>query len=189
MHRQTRTPRRQPSSDAPSPDRSVSRRRLLTGGAIGAAGAVAIGPRIASAGGSSLPSFVSLLEPVRLLDSRRADDILGGSKLEAGGVASVLTVAPGMEYEPETVFVNLTITQTEGSGYLAVRGSDFRDGVTAPETSNINWSGPGVTIANLAVSRVGAENSIDIFCEGVGARAHVIVDLQAYVPLDLSAFG
>lgn len=186
MHPETQPPAVQQPGDRTASG-AVTRRRLLAGGAIGAAGAATIGPRVASATGG-LPGFISLLEPARLFDSRRPDDILSGAKLDAGGVVSVLTVAPGVEYEPETVFVNLTVTDTEGFGYLAVRGSDFRDGVTAPETSNINWSGPGITIANLAVSRVGAENSIDIFCEGVGARTHLIVDLQAYVPLDLSAF-
>lgn len=191
MHRRTQHPRRRtnPTTDASRTNgrAAVSRRRLLAGGAIGAAGAAAVGMPAASAG-TPPPAFVSLREPIRLFDSRRPDDLLGGSKLEEGGVVAVSTAAPELEFEPETVFVNLTITDTEGFGYLAVRGSDTRDGVTAPNTSNINWSGPGVTLANLVVSRTGSEYAIDVFCEGPDARTHLIVDLQAYIPLDLSQY-
>ena len=38
-----------------------------------------------------------------------------------------------------------------------------------------------MTLANLALSTVGGENSIAVYCLGLG-RSHVIVDIEGYVP-------
>ncbi len=163
--------------------RSLSRRHLIAGGA-GAVGAVALAPTVASAeggghSGSGMP-LTTLFEPMRLFDSRDPSNFFGGNKLTDGDIVAVIASVPGVDFL-EAVFVNITITQTEGAGYLAVRANDESDGVATPETSNINWTGPDVTLANLALTRVGAESSIALFCVGGGASTHVIVDLQGYV--------
>lgn len=171
---------RQPPARPPS---RLSRRHLIAGGA-GAVGLTALGPAVASAegastAGSGLP-LTTLFEPIRLFDSRDPSNFFGGNKLSDGDVVAVIASVPGVDFL-EAVFVNVTITQTEGAGFLALRANDESDGVTTPTTSNINWTGPDVTLANLALSRVGAESSIAIFCVGTGAATHVIVDLQGYV--------
>lgn len=81
----------------------------------------------------------------------------------------------------EAVFVNITITQTEGARFLSIRGEDLSDELPVPTASNINGATGGLTLANLALSSVGGENSIAIHCLGLG-RSHVIVDVQGYVP-------
>ncbi len=78
-------------------------------------------------------------------------------------------------------YLNITITQTEGAGYLVVRGSDLSGERPLPPTSNINWSATGQTLANLVLTVVGGENGVEVHAEGSGPT-HVVVDLQGYVP-------
>jgi hypothetical protein len=159
--------------------RLFTRRRLLVvGGAAAAAPLAAGSPAAAAASG---PALKTLLNPVRVFDSRAPGNFFG-RKLAAG---DVVAVAVSGAYEGDdiasAVFVNVTVTQTEGAGYLAVVGEDLSGERPPPTTSNINWSTNGLTLANLALSTVGGENSIAIWCRG-GGRAHVIVDVQGYVP-------
>jgi hypothetical protein len=165
--------------------RPISRRHLIAGGA-GAAGAAAltVGP-VAATGHETTPTsgpLIPLGQPVRLFDSRIAESFWDGRKLTDGDVVAV-TAGPqpgaGMLL---AVFVNITITQTEGAGFLSVRGFETRDDPPPITTSNINWTADDVTLANMTLSQIGAENSIEVHCIGAGASTHVIVDLQGYVP-------
>ncbi len=162
--------------------RLFSRRRLI--GAGGAAAVLApVAARSASSAHAAPPSgaLVTLQSPVRVFDTRQPSSVLGGSKLAAGQSVAV-TVSPAFDGGfALSVFVNVTITQTEGWGYLVVRGSDLSGMVPLPETSNINWWTSGLTLANLTLSTVGGENAVEVHCEGNG-RTHVIVDVQGYVP-------
>lgn len=76
-------------------------------------------------------------------------------------------------------FINLTVTQTVGAGFLTVHGylSD-----AAVLTSNVNWTTDGQTIANSSLVPVGAENLCHVIC--TGGEAHFIIDLQGYVPYE-----
>lgn len=165
----------------------VSRRRLITGAAgAGVVGATAIGSGVISPGGvvaSSHGGLQSLFDPVRLFDSRDPDDLLGGDKLADGDIVSIVAAAPDVDWV-ESVFLNITITDTEGAGFLAVRASVAQADVPDPTTSNINWTDSGVTLANAALSGVGQHQSIDVHCTGEGSATHVIVDLQGYVPFE-----
>jgi hypothetical protein len=170
--------------------RPISRRRLIVAGSAASIGAMAAGrPRVAGARrASALPSesppgpLVTLFEPFRAYDSRSGAGPLGGAKLRSG--QSVLVTIPvGQDNGGSVVavFVNCTITDTEGFGYLVVRGSDLSGERPLPPTSNVNWSTNGQTLANLALSTLGGENAIEVHAGGNG-RTHVIVDVQGYVP-------
>ena len=52
-------------------------------------------------------------------------------------------------------FLNVTITATEGAGFLRVSASDSSGERPVPVTSNINWSEAGQTLANLVLTTVG----------------------------------
>ena len=82
-----------------------------------------------------------------------------------------------------SVFLNLTITETEGAGFLTAFPANQSDEQTMPQTSNVNWSQDGQTLANLALSGVGDESGVQVFCGGLG-RTHFIVDIQGYVPFE-----
>ena len=158
--------------------RLFSRRRMIVAG-----GAAAVAAPIVSrpAAAAPLGSLVTLITPVRVFDSRLPGSVLGGAKFQAGDNVAVAVSAAFESGFALAVFANITITQTEGAGYLTVWGDDLSGELTPPETSNVNWTSPGATLANLVLTSVGGENSIDIRCRGAG-RTHVIVDIQGYVP-------
>lgn len=156
-----------------------TRRRLLISGGVAAATVPLLAPRPAAA--SATGALKTLVSPVRVFDSRAPGNFFG-RKLAAGDVVAVAVSGAYQGNDvASAVFVNVTVTATEGAGYLAVVGEDSSGEQPAPTTSNINWSTSGVTLANLALTTVGSENSVAIWCRGQG-RAHVIVDVQGYVP-------
>lgn len=155
-----------------------SRRRV-----IGAGGAVALSPlalaRTASADVSG--PLVVLTTPVRLFDSRVVAAPLNGAKLASGGAVVVTAGGFGESGIVTAVFINLTITATEGSGFLRVEGDDLSGERPPAATSNINWSGANQTLANMVLTTVGGENGIAVTAGG-GGRTHVIVDVMGYIP-------
>ncbi len=157
-----------------------TRRRVLTAG-----GGVALSPLVldvqhAAAAAPSGP-LITLLTPVRLYDSRSDAVPLGGAKLATGGSVIVTVSVPDEDRFLLAVFVNVTITQTEGAGFLIVTGADSSGERPFPEASNINWAQSGQTIANVALTSVGSEFGVEIFARGDG-KTHLIVDVQGYVP-------
>ena len=162
--------------------RSISRRWLL-----GAGGAAALLPaatgRVAASSAPIAGPVATLLTPIRVFDSRGNLFPANGTKLEAGEAIAVV-VSPAFESGVAmAVFANVTITQTEGSGFLVVTGSDLSGERPEAETSNINWTTDNQTLANLVLTAVGGENALSVRCEGNG-RTHFIVDIQGYVPFE-----
>jgi hypothetical protein len=160
--------------------RLLSRRRLIAAGGV-AAVAAPLATVTPAAAATTAGTLKTLMQPMRVFDSRRPDNFFG-RKLTSGDVVAV-TVSPAYEGDDlaTAVFVNITITQTEGAGHLAIVGDDLSGDAPPPTTSNINWSTSGVTLANLALSTVGGEHAIAVWCGGFG-RTHVIVDVFGYVP-------
>jgi len=161
-----------------------TRRRMLT--TVG--GAAALAPVALRAGSASAAetagALVTLRTPVRAYDSRTDAVPLGGDKIAAEQSIVVTVAIPGETRFPASVFLNVTITETEGAGFLTVFPSDLSGTRPMPETSNINWSQDGLTLANMALTGVGGESAVEVFCGGVG-RTHVIVDIQGYIPFEL----
>lgn len=157
---------------------SLSRRKM-----IGAGGAVALSPFVlaGSAAADATGPLIVLTTPVRLYDSRSDPTPLGGAKLATGSSVIVTAGGFGETGIVTAAFVNVTITETEGAGFLRVNGSDLSGEQPVPQTSNINWSGANQTLANLALTTVGGENGIEVFAGGTG-RTHVIVDVMGYMP-------
>ena len=158
--------------------RLLSRRKM-----IGVGGAVAMSPLALarSAAADSTGPLVVLTTPVRLYDSRTDAVPLGGAKLASGNSVNVTAAGFGASGFLVAAFINLTVTQTEGSGFLRVNGSDLSGERPVPKTSNVNWFANNQTLANLALTTVGGENGIEVFCGG-GGRTHVVVDIMGYIP-------
>ncbi len=162
-----------------------TRRRMLT--TVGGAAAltpVAMRGGPAAAAPATTGSLITLQTPIRVYDSRTDTTLLGGDKISAEESIIVTVGIPGETRILLSVFVNVTITETEGAGFLTVFPSDLSGTQPMPETSNVNWSQDGQTLANLALSGVGGESGVEIFCGGLG-RTHLIVDVQAYIPFEL----
>ena len=134
--------------------RFFSRRHL-----IGAGGALAFSPLLgsmpmAAAGAPALPTqtppgmLSAFLPPVRVFDSRQHVAPLNGAKLQPGESIAVTVPADfGNGTFAIAVLLNCTVTQTEVSGYLVIRGSDLSGERPLPPTSNINWTAPNQTVA------------------------------------------
>lgn len=117
--------------------------------------------------------------PARVMDTRTG---LGGySRALAAHGVDVLDIAGADSGQlPKSgitaVELNLTITGTKGSGYLAV----YPDGTATPGTSNVNWSGGTMKATNVIVP-VGASGYIDIYNGGLaGSATDVVVDVAGY---------
>jgi hypothetical protein len=175
-------------SDTPV-SRSFSRRKL-----IGAGGAIALAPIVldgttARAAPSTIrtgPVYV-LVDPVRVFDSRAVPRGSGGGRLSTGssiGVPMGLQVGAVSDgaHSPSAVYINITVTETSGAGYLVVRPSDPTGDKPLPLTSNVNWSTSGQTLANLAFVAIGDETYVEVHAGGAGST-HVIIDLQGYIPI------
>lgn len=115
-----------------------------------------------------------LIEPTRVWDTRSIGT--GLVKLAAGDTRTI-TVRSAVSAFAVGAMLNVTVDQTEGSGYLSVYGpppnGDF------PETSNLNWSTPGQTIANLVLSQLTGDAEVAVRAGGTG-RAHFIIDVLGY---------
>ncbi len=151
-------------------------------GVVGAAGVVAAPAAGAQSPPGSVPGqpLVILTEPMRLLDTRVSTASRPAAKLQPG--QSVGVTVPSLDGNIViAAYLNLTVTQTVGAGYLVVRGSDLSGERPLPQTSNVNWSTSGQTLANLVLTAVGGENGVEIHAAGTGPT-DVVVDLQGYVP-------
>lgn len=165
----------------------LSRRRVIGAGGTAAALAVTLSPQVARAQasppGGRTGQLITLVTPVRVFDSRTASPAIGGGKLASGNAVGIPVSGGTLDGSGVSVaFVNCTITDTEGSGYLTITQSDLSGELPPPRTSNINWSTSGQTLANLVLTAVGGESTISVACGGNG-RTHFIIDLQGYVPI------
>jgi hypothetical protein len=120
------------------------------------------------------------LTPARLLDTRpdhqTIDGIDAGRGTQAAGTVHHLDVTGrgGSASTASAVSLNLTVTQTGGDGYATI----YPCGTTRPEASTINY-GPGTTIANAVITKVGADGNVCIYTH---SRTHLVVDINGFFP-------
>ena len=147
-----------------------TRRRLLGRIAPATALAVAVPSLVSSSAALALPGAgaLTLITPFRLQDSRTMEPGKYDTSARDSLADPVLAGHLG-------ALLNVTITQTEGAGFFRL-GDAFQD---PPQTSNINWWGPGQTLANLAVVSLTALGGFTIQGGGTG-RAHLIIDVLGY---------
>lgn len=117
-----------------------------------------------------------MIAPQRVLDTRRPND--GAAKVPSGTIRTftVDTIVPRIAV---AALLNVTLDQTQGSGFLTVFAPDDVDNVVAPAVSNINWYTDNQIVANLAVSAMVGEADI-YFATGGPGSTHVIVDVIGY---------
>ena len=121
--------------------------------------------------------FVQLVAPLRAYDSRLGDGKLASGQQRGISLESVQASIPGAG----SALVNLTIDQTEGSGYLTVWSPVGEDGSGPPNTSNINWSASNQILANLVVVKlVGDHEDAFSIQAGGNGRTDLIVDVLGY---------
>jgi hypothetical protein len=168
-------------------NQGIDRRSLLVRGGAVAAGA--IGATVAGVA-TAAPALAAGLGFTPITSYRSYDSRFDpAGKLPAGffGVLQLITDEDGAPRVPTTaqaVTFNLTITQTEGSGFLGVVPAD------APEStwtvSNINWGVPNLDLANGGTTRIAfhidaGPGSVVVYCDGFpNAQTHFIIDVTGY---------
>ena len=149
-------------------------------------GTAAVAPA-AAAQAAPASGFVPI-SSYRSYDSRVDPDESGKIFLEEQRFVDVALDLDGDERIPDAataVAFNVTVTQTEGEGYVQISppGTAFGD------TSTVNWTGPDQTVANggsvLLYEGDTFENNLVFHLDGAGgAGAHVIIDVTGYyVPI------
>jgi hypothetical protein len=98
--------------------------------------------------------------PLEAATPRTVDLKAASSGVPAGATAALLSVTA-------------TGTVTGVGGFLSV----YRNGIGWPGTSNLNWSGPGQTIAVTTLTATDAQSRIRLYA---GSPTDVVVDVLAY---------
>jgi hypothetical protein len=112
-------------------------------------------------------AFIPLPSITRVLDTRTT-----GGKL-APNEERVVTL--GIPAGARAGVINLTVTETEAAGFVAV----FAAGTTYAGNSSINWFGPNQNLANGVICTVDAAGKITI--RGGVNKTHVVIDVQGYL--------
>jgi len=112
---------------------------------------------------------LTLVTPFRLQDSRTMEPSKYDTTARDG-------LADPSLAGHQAVVLNVTVTETEGSGFFRLADA-FQD---PPATSNINWWGTGQTLANLAIVPLTALGGFVVQGGGNG-RAHLIIDVVGHV--------
>jgi hypothetical protein len=125
------------------------------------------------------------ISPSRVYDSRSAAPAPG---LLANGANRLISVADKRDLTTGAVvtanvvpagataiFVNLTVVDTVGSGFLAVN----EGGNTTVAASAINWSGPGQILANGLAVPLDASRQVTVIGGG-GGSTNFILDVGGY---------
>jgi subtilisin family serine protease len=108
--------------------------------------------------------------PTRLKDTRYNET------LSPDGILTMpVTGTAGVPADATAVFLNVTVTEPQTSGYLTV----FPTGEAVPRTSNLNFVG-GLTVPNMVLVKVGGDGTVSIKNASVGT-SQVVVDIQGYV--------
>jgi hypothetical protein len=126
-------------------------------------------------------STYTALNPARLLDTRSKVGISTTTKITNAVVSLKVRGHGGVPTGASSVVLNLTATQTVGSGYLEA----YPEGATRPTASNVNWSATGTTIPNLVVVPIGSDGNVSLYVHGT---SHVIADVSGYFSTSGSAF-
>jgi hypothetical protein len=122
-----------------------------------------------------LPTGYQPVNPTRVYDSREDEWPIGPSAsrlVRVGGSAGIPT-----DDSVAAVLVNLTMTQTDGPGYLTAWAAFT--GAERPGTSNVNVTRAGATASNMAIVEVAEGGYIEVFSL---PEAHVIVDVFGWFP-------
>lgn len=146
-------------------------------------------PAPAQAGVAAQPSGFVPIPGYRTYDSRVDPDESGKIYLQEQRFVDVAFDLDGNERIPDeatAVAFNITVTETESAGFVQVSAP----GTTFGETSTVNWTAAGQTVANAGDALLFEgeifDNNIVYHVDGAGgAGAHVVIDFTGYyVPID-----
>lgn len=142
--------------------------------AVNAAGP---GPASESVIAEPVGAVFTAIDPVRVFDSRSTG---AGGPLQPGEPRTVAVNGPGaLPAGAIAAAYNVTVTGTQGSGYIVVGPS----GTPLPDTSTLNWTAPNQTLANGYVSAINfsqpaTNGTLQVVAQG--GQTDVVLDLVGY---------
>lgn len=164
-------------------DQDLGRRHLLGAGIGAVGGAMALTTLASPAEAAATNAEFWSYGPTRVVDSRSGLGTTTG-RLNTGETRTISMSSIFSSGYDLTAVLNVTVTQTKGSGYLTL----WQTGLSRPGISNINWWGSNQTYGNLAV--VGLRKtpvSFDVHCGGSGSATQIIVDVVGYFFINKAA--
>ena len=114
--------------------------------------------------------------PCRVVDTRNATGTFGGPALVAGVPRNFpLPTGPcgGLPAQPRAYSLNITVTNTQGSGFILI----YPQGGAQPVVSTLNYNA-GDTLANAAIVPAGTSGGVTVVA-GV-AGTNLIIDINGY---------
>jgi hypothetical protein len=124
--------------------------------------------------GIDQPAGLISVTPARILDTRDGTGVAEPGKLAAGNFIRLEVAGTGGVPTAATAAVmNITVTQTEGEGFVTVWPCDR----SMPTVSNLNYTA-GDTRPNLATVKLAADGTV---CLYTLATTHLIADVSAYL--------
>ncbi|CAM9528255.1 unnamed protein product [Phaeothamnion confervicola] len=130
-----------------------------------------LGAYVPAASAVTAGRFVGIDPAARIFDTR------GRGSRTASGQTERVTLPASVPSTAAAVVVNLTVTESTGSGFVTA----YAAGTARPSTSTVNCDGPGQTRANQAIvpiGTVGGIRCIDLFS---ALTAHLIVDIAGFI--------
>lgn len=125
------------------------------------------------------------IAPVRVYDSRLAlpepgKMVPGGSRVISikdgrNQSTGAVTLADAVPAGATAIAFNLTITETEASGYLSAVPGD----AATESGSVINWFGNNQDLANGLIGKVDGSRQLKVFGGG-GGKTHFVIDVSGY---------
>lgn len=150
---------------------------LDTGGNLWVCTAAGLIGSIRKLAGPATAGSLHPIVPARVYDSRHSGGSLSVSGLRTISIATATTGGTIVPSGATAVAYNLTITATIGTGWLGVVPA----GSTFGGTSSINWFGPGQTLANGGIVKLGGDRRCDVWIGGqAGGSTQFIVDITGY---------
>jgi hypothetical protein len=127
------------------------------------------------AGPASAGAFHFLAVPARVYDSRNDP----AKKIPVNTARTIslksTTALPAVPAGASGAQLTLTVTNTEGSGFITVYSNAL---ATNPNASNANWFGAGQTLATLTATAVDSDAKVKVYS---GANiTDVIIDVIGY---------
>jgi len=126
------------------------------------------------------PTTYRPINPARVLDTRggetTVDGVDQGQGAAGAGTVTHVQIAgrAGVPADATAVALNVTVTEPDAAGYATV----FPCGTEPPTASNLNYT-TGLTVANLAISKIGADGGVCIYSQ---AGTHLVADVNGYFP-------
>lgn len=123
-------------------------------------------------GAAGVAGASGTISPTRFLDTRTSAGPVAGF----GTVSFQVAGANGVPANVAGVWVNLTVTEAQGDGYL----TGYASGTPRPGTSNLNYGWSWKTVANMAYLPVGADGKVTVANMSNGTT-QIIADVSGYV--------